>query len=700
MQQNPSLLFDPLNATAPFAQIDVNNPPFVPNYQCEPQIQQYGPYCAGLLMIELQSAAQRNPLRMFAFNMYAANYWKNDDFLVLYGATMDYVACSLLADRSEGFRSPDEAIQRLAPRMVSLMVANNTQKFPALVNYIDQDTYQDVMRQVQFWSVLDNTLNNFRRQSPVFGYGPTFRPNQSMMMQPPMGGGYQQGGGYPLPQQHMPMQMGGANRMALQAAVGGGAQPFTRSLPSPDSSYVSQRMNPEEQDDPYARMRRNRESNQADVNQRAPAAVEVLAPPFNPRTKEPVIMEDARAVQIPLDDGSYLIPEAESAHIWRPTEEQPYRPVFHPSTQVRYHRIMRDGTVFVEAHDKQPNMDYEKHNLPNIFGKPREGAAYDIARSTQGFSRGAAEFAHRMDWTVKAHTLGDTDEGREAQKKADEAPVSVIVQDEWHADVSEVSNMLYAGVSKLQAAAESGTSPDVFRLYGYVAEPVLCVTDQSDLLRRLGESRTYLELAEKLNYAAKENDLGLVETVGRRSIQMLNRVLSLNLSIPPDQLSLGTDFDADTIRELEDALETGYSAVFMDAYRSQQRIHIESIFQHIDSDEIWQNLQDDLVDKSKFPEGKAPWVALLTASYSFTILDMYSHDLDLNLDAETGSLVTEQNSGDLYKVLVDLFTRQPQDKTFYRHLFQTNDGVVLEVTKGDIGIDAYLISRSPTLWFG
>ena len=71
MQQNPSLPYDPLTATSQFMQIDVNNPPFVPNYQCEPQIQQYGPYCAGLLMIELQSAAARNPLRMFAFNMYA-----------------------------------------------------------------------------------------------------------------------------------------------------------------------------------------------------------------------------------------------------------------------------------------------------------------------------------------------------------------------------------------------------------------------------------------------------------------------------------------------------------------------------------------------------------------------------------------------------------------------------------------------------
>ena len=695
MQQNPSLLFDPINAQSQFMQIDINNPPFVPNYQCEPQIQPYGPYCAGVLMIELQAAATRNPLRMYAYNMYSANNWRNDDFLMLFGATMDYVACSLLVDRSEGFREPGEAIQRLAPRMVSLMVANNTQKFPALVNYIDQDTYQDVMRQVKFWQTLNQTLDNFRMRNQVFGYGPNFRPNVSMAPQVQQGA-YGQQGGYPPP--NVGMQLGQGNRMALQAAVGGGAPhvPFSGGLPAPETSYVHQRMNPVEDDNPYARMRRNQAAKEPVTDVTA-----ILTPPFNPRTKEPVTMETVSFVeQIPLDDGSYLIPEAESAHIWRPTEEQPYRPVFHPSKQVRYHRIMPDGTVFVEVHDKQPNMDYTKHNLPNIFGKPREGAAYDIARSTEGFARGAKEFASRMEWTIQASKLGDSDEGREAQAKADETPVSVVVQDEWRADVSEVAIMLSTSVRKLQHAVEVGKSPDVFRHYGYVAEPVLCITDQSDLLRRLGDSRTYLELAEKLNFAAKENDLGLVETVGRRAIQMLNRVLSLNLSIPPDQLSLGTDFDADTIRELEDALNTGYGTTVLNAYRANQRNHIESIFQTIEAIEIENGLRDDLVDKSKFAEGKAPWLALLTASYSFTILDMYAQDLDINLDSDTGSLLTEENSMDLYGVMLDLFTRLPQDKTFYRHLFQTNDGVILEVTKGDIGQDAFIISRSPTLWFG
>ena len=402
-----------------------------------------------------------------------------------------------------------------------------------------------------------------------------------------------------------------------------------------------------------------------------------------------------------LEDGSILIPEAMSTYVWAPTEEQPARPVYHPSTQERFHRVMRDGTVFIEVHDKI-NMDFEEHNLPHsIFGKPREGVAYDIARANQAFGRGAKEFAERMDWTIKANHLGETEEGQQAREKADQDPVSVVdIADDWICEVSEVSLMVDTGVSRAEHAARTQKAPDVFRRYAFISEPVICETDQSDLLRRLSDSRSWLELAGKIEAALKENDIGFVEAVTRRAIVTLNRVLALHMSIPPEMLSLGTDFDVATIQELESALEEMLSPVFVSAYKKHQRHHILSMFQPITDSEVEKKLRETFVDPAKFPEGKAPWIGFLTSCMTFTTLDLYARDLDLELDPDTGSLLTKENSGDLHTVVMDLYARLPKDRTFAKHLFQTNDGVLLEVVEGDLVADAYILARVPQVWFG
>lgn len=698
MYPQPSLPFDPTRPTQPPMQIDVNNPPFTPDYRCEEGLMPFRQYFAGLLIMEIQNGLNRqNPLRIFAFNLFSANGWRNEDFSFIFGKACDYIALSLL---NREFRSPDEAAIQLIPRFMKMIVAENTNLFPELVRYIDQEQWGAVQQQCAMWARVRGAIDLFRSRNPIWGYG------QQQQMSPHMQRPYVDPR-QPMMDPRAQYRSLAAHQLGAAAGGMGGAMPMASGgMPSHIDprllgTGLGEPVVAARRDNPYARMMAQEQEAEA---KQATQALETLRPPFNVRTpkEEPTMQQSNVTPQVSeLEDGSILIPEATSTYHWQPTEEQPARPAYHPSTQERFHRVMPDGTVYIEVHDKV-NMDFEEHNLPHsIFGKAREGVTYDIARANQAFGRGAQEFANRMDWTIKARQLGDTDEGRQAQEKANEEPASVItVEDDWLCEVSEVSLMVTTGISRAEYAAKAQKSPDVFRRYAFVSEPVICETDQSDFLRRLADSRSWLELAGKIEAGLKENDIGFVEAVTRRAIVTLNRVLALHMSVPPEMISLGTDFDVATIQELESALEGMFSSVFVSAYKKHQRKHILSMFQSIGDGEIEKNLRDSFIDPSKFPEGKAPWLGLLTSCMSFTTLDMYARDLDLELDPETGSLLTKENSGDLHTVMADLFARMPKDRTFAKHLLQTNDGVLLEVVEGDLVPDAYMLARVAQVWFG
>jgi hypothetical protein len=695
-----SLPFDPTRPTQPVMQIDIYRPPFVPDYQCEEWLMPHRPYIAGVLMAEIQGGALRQPpapLRIFAFNLFAVNGWRNEEFAGMFGKACDYIAFTMTVERGK-FMRVEEAVPNLMPTYVTLVVAENAQIFQGLFGYLDQEAAQHVQVGIANMVSLRDKLARFRSSNPVWGYG----QQQQQMMQRP----------YMQPNQPMmdPREM---YRQSMQGQLGMVAGGGVATIPQPGidprlmpSSYQS---TPSSSENMYTRMlAEEREQQGVPAQQAQPSVTDLLAPPFNPRTpKEQPTMQtqpDQLTSGQMLDDGSKLYSEEDGMQFWLPSEVQPYRPVYHPSTQFRLVRVMPDGAAFIEVHDKA-NMEFSQHNLPNeltsTFGKKRDGVQYDVSRASSAFAKGAQELAERMKWSIQSTQLGDTDEGRQAKERAEEPTAIVVTHDAWYNETSEVMAMVYTGVARAEKAATMQEAPDVFRCFSYISEPVICDKDQSDLLRRFSDSRTWLELAGKVEEALKDGDVGLVETVSRRAIITLNRVLALSLSIPPDTLSLANDgFDVATIQELEDYLAQNYSPIFINAYKKQQRNYIDSMFQTIAPKEAEDELRRNIIDPVKFPEGKAPYLALLTSCMSFTTLDIYAHDLDLELDADTGSLLTEENSGDVYRVIAELFNSLPKEHTFNKHLFQTNDGVLLEVVKGDLADGAYMLSRVHQIWFG
>lgn len=690
--QPSSLPFDPTRITQPVMAINVTAPPFVPNYQCEDWAMPFRAYVAGCLMAEIQGGATRQPpayLRIFAFNLFSQNNWNNEEFIGLFGKTMDWLILNVVY---RSFPTIEEAVAGALPTWVSMVVAENTLIYRDLYGFIDQQQAAAVQSSVANMVSARDKITAFRARNQVWGYG-----NQQQQMQRPYGAPPQQ----PMMDPRMAYRQVAGQQFGHAAGAGGPVATIPAPGIDPRLTGSSTMQAPSTAGDQYSRMLAE------DRAQQQPTATELLAPPFNPRTpKEQPIMQPQHEEHsfTELNDGSKLYSEEDGMQYWLPSEVQPHRPAYRPSTQMRLVRVMPDGAAFIEVHEKS-DMEFAEHNLPNaltsVFGKPREGVQYDVARANVSFAKGAEEMADRMKWSIQAERLGDSDEGRQAKERADEPTVVVYTDDSWFNETSEVSTMVLTAAARVLRAAEAGVAPDVYRRFSYVSEPVICVEDQSELLRRFADSRTWLELAGKIADAlTTTKDVALVEAVTRRAIVAINRTLALSLSIPPAELSLNPDgLDVETVQQLESILADQYPTAYA-SWKREQCNHIESIFQKIMPEEHATELRNVYVDPKNYPEGKAPYLALLTSCMSFTTLDVYVHDLDIAIDGDTGSLLTKENSGDLLSIVEGLFERLPKDHVFEKHIFQTNDGSLLEITKGDTGHEAYLLSRVQHLWFG
>jgi hypothetical protein len=677
MQQN--LPFDPQNPMYPWFRVSPTEPPFVPNVQLAEQwMYQYVPWVTGMLATEIQTNATLNPLRMFMFNASAANAWQNDDFVGLVVTTLNFVGM-MMARRQ--YVNPDQGINTAVPYIVSLAVAANVRDFPGLQGYIDQQTYRDVNDSIMEFDAIRRDLQHY-----LGGYH-----QQTAAAQPydPRFGVDNRGGGQ---QTYRPIygqqQQGGAVSRGIVGSSTGSGRFGSSQRQAPQGNPA--RPNLPHKPSVYSRFAKDNQSSQ-------PFSIEQ---PFEARTEMPQQVETQQPTTLKEADGSILVKELESSYTWKPSAKQNYRPVYHPLTQERYHRVFDDGTVLVEVRDRDPiDMEFDKHQVPG-FGHRRDGVGYDHAKALEKMSRAAVAVDVASGIVKQAEALAASDQSEEAntvRSRLAKGEDHAVVEPARLTDVSERILWLNAGVNRMARAAVADKPLDLHRTYAYLADPVICQQNVSDFIKRLGESRTYIELAEKLNGAVGEVELRVLEMINKRLIQMVNRVCSLYLSLPDGDAHISDSFDSDTLRDQEKYIHEQYGPVIAQAFKLQQRRHIQSVFFDL-PDNIKTELSDALFGNVEFKDGTKPSIGFLTSQYSFTFVDVLAAELDIDFDQDTTSLIEAGNNQALYQIARQLFVSTENELPFYRHLIQTNDGEILELVKGDVGKDAYLLCKNPELW--
>jgi hypothetical protein len=217
-------------------------PQFVVPYQQPTQWQQYIPMIGQQCATIIANYSQRNPVRVFAYNLFSSNGWQNEPFIALVVFAIDYL--SMLSETNQMRSDAQTTITQVCDDVVQGASVMNLNDYPALQQMLDQGG----MQQAQ------GAMNNFQqmraavarwRQSKMQGMQPAMNVGMQPMggMQPVMPGMMPMGGVMPgmqpvmpgmgmgMPMQQAPMNMGGDPRfnsgMVTQqqpAMLGGGVR--------------------------------------------------------------------------------------------------------------------------------------------------------------------------------------------------------------------------------------------------------------------------------------------------------------------------------------------------------------------------------------------------------------------------------------------------------------------------------------------
>jgi hypothetical protein len=131
----------PFNPTAPqwqAIQVNINNCPVNVNVlqnRVHPNLLPYLQGIAVSVIDSLQTRAAQNALRMFLYNQLASNNYNNNEFFTLLN-----VICDIAEFYGASGIQIEQAIQSAVDLSIQFAAFNNLQTFPALGQYIDQNT--------------------------------------------------------------------------------------------------------------------------------------------------------------------------------------------------------------------------------------------------------------------------------------------------------------------------------------------------------------------------------------------------------------------------------------------------------------------------------------------------------------------------------------------------------------------------------
>ena len=341
----------PFNAQAPQWQplnLNLNTPPIVPNYNGPQWIQQLTPLVSAAAAIEIQQRAQTNPLRMFMFNQYASNNFQNDDFAALVVGTLDYIALECAAGR---FPNPEQAAQVCVPQMCEMLCAINLRLFPALEQFIqNQSLVQTLRNTISNFDQLVARINNWKRTGQAGG-----QQSQQGNQWGNQGGGWgntgggNAGWGQPAQQAGLNSRWGG--NTAPQPGQGNtGLFSNTGNAASVGSTGSSSVVSAKYAGD-----------NSSPIQQ--PHAARTIQP-----KQESVVNQQEQ----PQSQGVLEAPATSGDIKWVPSPQHPYMPAAAPSIVELWLRKHPNGVVepFIKERE-QSSMDYERHGTTTFGPVPR-----------------------------------------------------------------------------------------------------------------------------------------------------------------------------------------------------------------------------------------------------------------------------------------------------------------------------------------
>lgn len=670
---------NPMAPMWPWMGISLNNPPFVPLVQpIDPNLMPLVPVVAAVAAFEIQKAAQdpnTNPLRIFMYNMQAANQFRNQEFEAFVQACMDFLWCNLANQR---YATAEQGAQDTTMKMIELARGMYVQRYPALEQTLTYDrnliTAARELSQ-QFQAVNSEIAMTKQRfglgQQPVYGgyQAPAGYQNP---------GGYQ-AGGYPTPQRTwgaswQTQVSAAATGIGASAAGGffnnrhGASATAAAAAPAGSSLHVGR-------------------YDQRQVNQ--PSFSSQAAPAPNGSAT-------AGAATVPITDSLPTAGGGETKSsegllplekvTWIPSEDYPHPPAYNPELYVAFVRINEQGQMAPVIERKEDVVDFQAHAL-NTFGtKPK---SLDLSKTADALER----VQHGIE------QINDQDSPVEGEQAAESVKFNELIRPEVDQDgkdvllreLSPAAVWMMTALERLTTQVD-GHIPDVFRSHAKLYEAVVGESNETGFVRSFAACESFIELREKLNNSVNKISAELWMVVNRRMTEVVNRALRQNLSL---QTKIG-NFVED-IEDLQKLLRSRYGDLVADALAKHEAELIQMTLGTFDDEEAAAELEPFLPPEGNFPEGVVPKATFVVSNASFTFLNCRSHELNIQLH-KVGAAVTPGTAPLLFELLLGIFDA-PSTKAFVEehgkfatHLIRTVDGRVLEAQRGYIGAEYFTLT--------
>lgn len=614
--------------------IDINNPPYIPNIQCAGTIAPYLAYLTGMTMDMIQNGAQ-GPISFHFLNHMIDNGWRNPDFDREIANIADFIFL-----KSGGQQLDSRHVGQMFPDLIGMYLNLRSMYevhiYPGLWNNVQQQDRMSIENDHRTFMAEISQIHNLRQRNSGGPVHHAPQANTASMYPPP-----NQGHHAPPPPYGVP---GGGY------AVNGGA-------PGGGRDYGTTATTPMQ-----------------------PAPAPYQPPPSAPTPPQPAPAKPQQGA--PVIDPNATIVDAASTP-WNPSPEMPYPAAYNP-LRISMKYLLQNGKTLPHLQKNEINMiDFNRHNIDSLFGKPP--AQIPVLQDN---SEAMRDLQHGINDAREEDLNVDGDGNRVEFTHALNSWAAVTTLEGAIQDIRTDAAAHLAG----------DDSPKVFQAYAQVFTPIMGRKSETELVKKLADSSTYIELREKLKAAGETASVELVSEIGLMLTEHMNHILHKELSISPDGPSklVVDDFITD-LDPLLKHLETAYSDRVLKAFLKEQGKRIKSLFQTLDPEakdqaDAHRSLSETMLTESWAAREDLPVFTYFGRNIRVTLLDMISHDLQLGGLPKVGNLLTKVHTPVLLELAEALYDSEDSGRLIARQLVVTKDGRIFEVTRAALIEGSYLVS--------
>ena len=731
MQPN-QLPYNPLQPVEPYITIEIGRPHFIPNVMCPLELQQYLPVIVTVAMNEIQTKAGSNPLRQFAYNMYARNGYNNPEFHELIDICVNYIHATLLYSGNNNNVTIEQAMFGVIPRVIQTITGAQIKYYPQLEAYLPP-------------ALRNEAIQSVAKMQQIVG---EIAQAQQMAMRPQMQQGWGSGGfggGFQQPAANMfsnRMSMGsipntgssslfsaqGAQGMqsyshqqsgpVVGGASSGAADRYRRQLQVQNASMsgATQPGSPAPQsatppNSGYAYGGRQTSAQivppPSAVTSHTSAA-DVLQQPFTrpdpaiisevtgtPKFEYPENTNASRWNQFAAAEelqpsrwmsgvdapkatvGGTDLSKAQSLYTekqlpegskWKRSDAQPYHPAWNPRKQKVMYAVLEDGTVMAVIVELSESEKKMMEYQRHAIGV----VPVDREEQEPAIDRQSEEV---INGEVKPYNA------------------KVVIEDVAVLENCEESASIHARFKTLIGKKLDGVDAHCVRMC--VATPLICANeelanDYRNIINNLSNARNFRDAREIISSLKKKDMLPLRHHLNTVLTKEVNAVLLLEMGMG----KVSIDSFIDDIDALDNGIRKRHGDVVANLLKDKEAYIIDRSIMPLHSSET----SDLVINEFGDLEGFEDWgceVVYAASMVSFTHVKERADELNLALIAGEAAVLDESANAKLYSIISNtLGGLNDKNMSYRRNYIVTLDGLKFEVARGFINKQSLLIRQA------